>query len=41
MTGAQKRLFWFLVEMRRITKEQYEQIVGEPYQSEGASHDKG
>jgi hypothetical protein len=26
-----KRLYKFLVKMNRITKEQYEQIVGEPY----------
>jgi hypothetical protein len=31
MTDAQKRLYRFLVEMGRITEEQYEQIVGEPY----------
>jgi hypothetical protein len=31
MSDAQKRLYRFLVEMGRITKEQYEQIVGEPY----------
>ncbi len=31
MTEAKKRLYKFLVEMNRITDEQYEQIVGEPY----------
>jgi len=31
MTDAQKRLYRFLVEMGRITEEQYEQIVWEPY----------
>ena len=31
MTDAQKRLYQFLVEMGRITEEQYEQIVGESY----------
>ena len=31
MSDAQKRLYRFLVEMGRITKEQYEQIIGEPY----------
>ncbi len=31
MTEAKKRLHRFLVEMNRLTKEQYEQIVGEPY----------
>jgi hypothetical protein len=31
MTEARKRLYKFLVEMNRITVEQYEQIVGEPY----------
>ncbi len=32
MTEAKKRLYKFLVEMNRITVEQYEQIVGEPYE---------
>jgi len=32
MTEAKKRLYRFLVEMERITKEQYEDIVGEPYE---------
>ena len=31
MTEAKKRLYKFLVEMNRITDEQYEQIAGEPY----------
>lgn len=31
MTDAMKRLYKFLVEMERITKEEYEQYVGEPY----------
>ncbi|HHV27932.1 MAG TPA: XkdX family protein [Tissierellia bacterium] len=31
MTDAMKRLYKFLVKINRITKEQYEQIVGEPY----------
>lgn len=32
MTGAVKRLYRFLVEMGRITEEEYEDIVGEPYE---------
>jgi uncharacterized XkdX family phage protein len=31
MSDAQIRLYRFLVEMGRITEEQYEQIVGEAY----------
>lgn len=31
MTDAMKRLYKILVKMNRITKEQYEQIVGESY----------
>lgn len=32
MTEAKKRLYRFLVEMERITEEEYEQYVGEPYE---------
>ena len=32
MTEVKKRLYKFLVEMERLTKEEYEQIVGEPYE---------
>lgn len=32
MTDAKKRLYKFLVEMGRITKEQYKEIVGEDYE---------
>ena len=32
MTDAKKRLYRFLVEMGRITEEEYEDIVGEPYE---------
>lgn len=31
MSDAQKRLYRFLVEMGRITKEEYKQNVGESY----------
>lgn len=31
MTEAKKRLYKFLVEMERITIEEYESIVGETY----------
>lgn len=31
MTDAKIRLYRFLVEMKKITKEQYEQITGEIY----------
>lgn len=34
MTDAKKRLYRFLVEMGRITKEEYESYVGEPYDRE-------
>lgn len=32
MTESKKRLYRFLVEMDRITKEQFKQIVGEDYE---------
>lgn len=32
MPEAKKRLYKFLVEMERITKEEYEDIVGEQYE---------
>lgn len=32
MSDAKKRLYRFLVEMGRLTKEEYESIVGEPYE---------
>ena len=31
MNEAKKRLYGFLVEMGRLTEEEYEQIVGEAY----------
>ncbi len=31
MTDAQKRMYRFLVKMGRLSKEEYEQIVGEVY----------
>lgn len=31
MSEAKKRLYRFLVEMGRLTKEEYEDVVGEPY----------
>ena len=31
MSEAKIRLYRFLVEMERLSTEQYEQIVGEPY----------
>lgn len=34
MTDAMKRLYRFLVQMGRITEEQYEQIVGEPFNAQ-------
>lgn len=32
MSEAKKRLYRFLVEMNRITKEQYKEMVGEDYE---------
>ena len=32
MSDAKKRLYRFLVEMERITEEQYKEIVGEDYE---------
>lgn len=32
MSDAKKRLYKFLVEMDRITEEQYKEIVGEDYE---------
>lgn len=34
MSDMVKRLYGFLVEMGRITKEEYEKYVGEPYDRE-------
>lgn len=34
MTPAVKRLYRFLVEVERITKEEYKRYVGEPYDRE-------
>ena len=31
MSETKKRLYRFLVEMGRLTEEEYENIVGEPY----------
>lgn len=32
MTDAEKRLYRFLVQMKRLTKQEYEQITGEVYE---------
>jgi len=34
LTDAKKRLYKFLVGMNRLTSEEYENIVGEPYKKE-------